>query len=188
MNNFTMVFVRKVKSKNKEYWILVHSVRKEKKMTQKTKYIGKTLPPKARLERLKKEFLVQLTKDKFKFLSKEDIKKIEKKKTEYVNEIKKLSSLEKEKRLKEFIIRYTYDSSKLSGIDVTLRQTSLILREGIMPKNFKNIRTAKELENHEKGIIAITKYKGVLNIRFMQKIHKILFAGVDDSIAGKLRS
>lgn len=183
-----MVFIRKVKSKNKEYWILVHSVRKGKKMTQRTKYIGKTLPPKARLEQLKKEFLVQLTKGKFKFLSEGDIEKIEKKKTEYINKIRKLSSLEKEKRLKEFIIRYTYDSSKLSGIDVTLRQTSLILKEGIIPKNFKNIRTAKELENHEKGIIAITKYKGVLNIRFMQKIHKILFEGVDDSIAGKLRS
>lgn len=188
MNNFIMVFTRKVRSKNKEYWILVHSIRKGKKMTQKTKYIGKALPPKARLERLKKEFLSELRKDKFKFLSDEDIQKIEKKKKDYIKETRKLGSLEKEKRLKEFIIRYTYDSSKLSGVDVTLRQTSLILREGIIPKDFKNIRTAKELENHEKGIIAITKYKGVLNIGFIKKIHKILFAGVDDSIAGKLRS
>ena len=183
-----MVFIRKIKSKNKEYWTFVHSIRKGKKMTQKTKYIGKTLPRKIRLEQLKKEFLSELTKNKFKFLSEEDTQKIEIKKTSYKDEIKKLSSLEKEKKLKEFIIRYTYDSSKLSGVDVTLRQTFLILKEGIIPKNFKNIRTAKELENHEKGIIAITKYKGVMNIIFLQKLHKILFAGVDDSIAGKLRS
>jgi len=188
MNNFIMVFIRKIKSKNKEYWTFVHSIRKGKKMTQKTKYIGKTLPRKIRLEQLKKEFLSELTKNKFKFLSEEDTQKIEIKKTSYKDEIKKLSSLEKEKKLKEFIIRYTYDSSKLSGVDVTLRQTFLILKEGIIPKNFKNIRTAKELENHEKGIIAITKYKGVMNIIFLQKLHKILFAGVDDSIAGKLRS
>ena len=183
-----MVFVRKVKSKGKGYWILVHSIRKGRKISQKTKYIGKILPPNARLEYLKKEFLLELSKDKFKFLSKEDVKAIEKKKAGYINETQKLSSLERDKRLKEFIIRYTYDSSKLSGIDVTLRQTSLILREGIIPQNFKNIRTAKELENHEKGIIAITTYKGVLNIRFLQKLHKILFLGVEDSIAGKLRS
>ena len=188
MTNSSMVFARKVKNKGKEYWILVHSIRKGKKIIQKTRYIGKALPPTARLEHLKKEFFSELSKNRFKFLSEEDIKSIEKKKTEYIYETKLLSPLEKDKRLKEFIIRYTYDSSKLSGADITLRQTYLILKEGIIPENFKNIKTAKELENHEKGIIAITTYKGVLNIRFLQKLHKILFLGVDDSIAGKLRN
>jgi len=183
-----MVFEKKIKVKNKEYWVLIHSIRKGKRITQKKKYIGKILPPKKRLERLKKEFLTELEKKKFKFLSKEEVQKIEKEKTNYQKELKKLSQLEKEKKLKEFIIRYTYDSSKLSGVTVTLRQTSLILKEGIIPKGFKNLKAAKELENHEKGIIAITKYKGVLNLRFIKKIHQILFLGVEDSIAGKLRN
>jgi len=183
-----MVFERKIKSKNKEYWILVHNIRKGKKILQKSKYLGKILPPKARLDRLKKEFLIELEKKKFKFFTKEDVEKIEDKKEVYKNELKKLSSLEKEKKLKEFIVRFTYDSSKLAGVKVTLRQTFLILREGIIPKGFKNLKTAKELENHEKGIIAIMKYNGGLNIRFMKNIHKILFLGVDDLIAGKLRS
>ena len=183
-----MVFERRVKSKNKEYWVLIHSIRKGKRVIQKSKYIGKILPPKARLERLKKEFLIELEKKKFKFFSKEDIEKIETKKNNYKNELKKLSSLEKEKKLKEFIIRFTYDSSKLSGVAITLRQTSLILKEGIIPKDFKNLRTTKELENHEKGILAITKYKGNFNIKFIKKIHKILFIGIEDSIAGKLRN
>ena len=73
-------------------------------------------------------------------------------------------------------------------MDITLRQTSLILKEGIMPKNIKNLKIVKELENHEKGFITITKHKGQLDIKFIKKIHKILFAGVDDSIAGKLRN
>ena len=183
-----MVFIRKIKSKNKEYWILVHPIRKGNKITQKSKYIGKELPSKERLERLKKEFLDDLEKKKFKYFSKEDVKKIEDKKKNYKNELKKLSSLEKENKMKEFIIRFTYDSSKLSGVAVTLRQTSLILREGIIPRAFKNLRTAKELENHERGIIAITKYKGSLNIKFIKKLHLILFSGIDDSIAGKLRN
>ncbi len=183
-----MVFKRKVKSKKKEYWVLIHSIRKGKKIIQKIKYIGKVLPPKKRLDQLKKEFLKELTGKKYKFFSAEDVEKIEKKKREYKKEIKKLRPLEKEEKLKEFIIRYTYDSSKLSGIDITLRQTFLILKEGIIPKGFKNLRTAKELENHEKGIIAITKYKGIFGINFIKKIHKILFFGVDNSIAGKLRS
>ena len=183
-----MVSVRKIKVKNNEYWILIHSVRKGKKIIQKKKYIGKSLPPKKRLEYLKKEFLKELSGERYKFFSKEDIEKIEQKKKDYYDELKKLSALEKDERLQEFIIRFTYDSSKLSGINVTLRQTSLILKEGIIPKNFKNLRTVKELENHEKGIIALTKYKGKMDLKFIKKLHKILFLGVEDSIAGKLRS
>lgn len=183
-----MVFEKKIKVKNKEYWVLIHSVRKGKKVIQKKKYIGKQLPPKNRLERLKKEFLKEISGEKYRFFSKEDLEKIEEKKKEYNQELKKLSQIEKQKKLNEFIIRYIYDSSKLSGLDVTLRQTFLILKEGIIPQNFKNLRIAKELGNHEKGFIAITKYKGKFDIKFIKRLHKILFSGIDDNISGKLRS
>ncbi len=183
-----MVFEKQIKVKGKEYWVLIHSIRKGKKVVQKKKYIGKFLPPKKRLEHLKKEFLKELAGEKYFFLSKEDVEKIERKKSNYNKELKKLGKLESEEKLREFIIRYTYDSSKLSGLDITLRQTFLILKEGIIPKGFKNLRTAREIENHEKGVIAITNYKGKFDIRFMKKIHRILFSGVDDDLAGKLRS
>lgn len=183
-----MVFERKVKSKNNEYWVLIHSIRKGKKIIQKSKYIGKSLPLKRRLDRLKKEFMIELEKGKFKYFSLEDVERIEEKKNNYKKEINRLSSLEREKKLKEFIIRFTYDSSKLSGVDVTFRQTYLILKEGIIPKNFKDLKKTRELENHEKGIIAITQYKRSFDIKFLKKIHSILFFGVEDSIAGKLRS
>ena len=182
-----MVILRKVKSRNKEYWVLVHSVRKGKKIIQRNKYIGKKLPPKERLEYLKKEFIKEIKGERYKYLSSEDIENIEGKKEEYNKEIGKLSKFEKNKRLGEFIVRYTYDSSKLSGLDVTLRQTYLILEKRIVPKGFKNLVVVRELENHEKCIIAITKYKGKLDIKFIKKIHNILFARIDDSIAGKLR-
>lgn len=183
-----MVYIEKFKSKGKEYYKLVHTIRKGKKITHRSKYLGKTIPSKERLEYLKKEFLKEILSQKYKYLSSEDVEKIENKKIKYKKELKRLSPLEKEKSLKEFIIRFTYDSSKLAGVAVTLRQTSLILKEGIMPKNLKNLRTVKELENHEKGVLAITKYKGKLDIMFIKKLHKILFAGIDDSIAGKLRN
>jgi len=183
-----MVSVRRIEVKGKNYWILIHSVRKGKKITQKKKYIGKTLPPKERLEQLKKEFLKELSGERYKFLSKENIEKIENKRANYKNELKKLSKNEKQNKLKEFAIRYTYDSSKISGLNITLRQTFLILKEGIIPKDFKNLRVAKALENHEKGFLLLTKYKGKLDIKFIKKLHKILFSGIDDEIAGNLRS
>ena len=180
-----MVYAEKIKVKGKTYFKLVHTIRKGNKVLHKSRYLGKQLPSKARLEQLKAEFLRNLHTGKY--FSEDEIREIEKVKSDYSREIKSLSALEKENRLKEFIIRFTYDSSKLSGVAVTLRQTSLILKEGIIPKDIKNLRTVKELENHEKGIIAITKYKGTLNLNFIKKLHLILFSGIDNTIAGKLR-
>ncbi|MBU2477048.1 Fic family protein [Candidatus Micrarchaeota archaeon] len=179
-----MVFIRK----DKGYYLLVHSIRKGKKVLKKTKYIGKQLPSKERLEQLKKEFLKEIKGEKYKYFSKEEVEKIEEKKTAYSKETKKLTKLEKDKHFSNFMIRFTYDSSKLAGVDVTLRQTYLILKDGIIPKGFKNLKTVKELENHEKGVVAITKHKGKLDLKFIKKLHKILLSGVDDKIAGKLRS
>ena len=183
-----MVYIEKVRIKGKVYYKLVHTIRKGKKITHKTKYIGKSLPPKARLKQLEEEFLKEIAGQKYRYLSLEDIEKIENRKVEYKREIKKLSPLENEKNLKEFMIRFTYDSSKLAGVPITLRQTSLILKEGIIPKNIKNLKDVKELENHEKGFLIITKYKGKLDIKFIKKLHKVLFTGVNDEIAGKLRN
>lgn len=183
-----MVFVERYVSKGNAYYRLVHSIRKKGKVSHIKRQIGRVLPPKARLERLKKEFLRELESGKYKYLSQKETEAIESKRESYRKEAKILSPLEKEKKLKEFIIRFTYDSSKLSGADITLRQTYLILKEGIMPKDIHNLRTAKELENHEKGILAITNYKGSLSIHFIKKLHRILFSGVDDAISGKLRS
>ncbi len=183
-----MVYVEKFEVGGNFYYKLVHSLRKGKKITHRTKYLGKNLPGKEELKQMEEEFLTELRAERHKYLSREDVEKIEHKKGRYNEEIDKLSPLEEEERLREFVIRFTYDSSKLSGVRVTLRQTSLILREGIIPHGFKNLRTVKELENHEKGIMIITKYKGALDGQFIKKLHKILFTGVDDTIAGKLRN
>ncbi len=183
-----MVYIEKFNVKGKDYYRLVHNIRKGKKIIHKTKYLGKALPSKERLKQLEKEFLNEINGQRYKYLSKEDVEKIEKKKLDSKNDIKKLSISEKEKKLKEFIIRFTYDSSKLAGVPVTLRQTFLILREGVIPENIKNLKNVKELENHEKGFIMITKYKGRFDVKFLKKLHQILFIGIDEEIAGKLRS
>ncbi len=183
-----MATLRKIKVSGKEYWVLIHSIRDGGRIKQKKKYIGKTIPPKRELEKIRKEFLEEIKQKGTKYFSCEELEKIEDKKLKYIREIGKLSEGEREKNLEEFMIRYTYDSSKLSGVDVTLRQTFLILHEGIIPKEFKNLRTAKEIENHEEGFMMITKYRGVFDLNFIKKLHRILMHGVDNEIAGKLRS
>src|SRR4030042_413135 len=98
-----MVTEKQINVKGKKYWILIHSVRKGKKVIQKKKYIGKELPPKQRLEYLKREFLKELSGEKYKYISKEDLEKIEEKKEKYKQELRNLSDSEKQNRLDEFI-------------------------------------------------------------------------------------
>ena len=178
-----MAFIRKIN----DYYVLAHSVRKGSRVVQKTKYLGKKIPPKKRLNQLEKELMQEIAGKKYAYLSARDVSIIESKKKEYSKEIDALNLFEKKAHFEQFMIRYTYDSSKLSGVNVTLRQTYLVLKDGIIPKDFKNLRTVKELENHERGVVAVTQYKGKLDARFIKKLHKILFSGVDDSIAGKMR-
>ncbi len=183
-----MVYIERKTIKGKEFYYLVHTLREGENIVHKRKYVGVVLPPKEELEKIKIEFLEELKRGKkYSYLSSEEVEKIEKKKEKSIQEIKSLSSLEKEKRLKDFIVRFTYDSSKLSGVDITLRQTFLILKENVIPKDVRLTKTIKELENHEKGILVITKYKGAFSFNFIKKLHKILLSGIDDSIAGKTR-
>jgi Fic family protein len=183
-----MVTIERNTVKNKQYYRLVHTIRKGKKTTHKTKYIGKILPTKKVLDKMKEELLREIKEGKYTYLSQVDVERIENKRKAYQSHINKLSITEKDKQLQEFMIRFTYDSSKLAGVNITLRQTSLILKDGIVPKDFKDLKAIKEVENHKKGIVAITAYKGKLDIFFLKKLHKILFLGVDDTIAGTLRS
>jgi Fic family protein len=183
-----MVHIEKFKTKDKEYYRLVQNIRDGKKVLHKRKYIGDKLPSKSKLMMLKENFLEEIGKSGTTYFSKETLEKINKKKEEYIKELKKLNPLEQEKKLEEFMIRYTYDSSKLSGLDITLRQTFLILKEGIIPSGFKNLRIAKEVENQERGFMFIINYKGTFDLRFIKNLHKLLMSGVKDEISGKLRS
>lgn len=183
-----MTHVEKFKLKGKEYFRLVHNTKVNGKVVHKTKYLGSEIPSTEKLKLIEEEFMKEINKEGTKYFSQEELNKIESKKLSYVRELRKLSPIEKKNKLEEFMIRYTYDSSKLSGVEVTLRQTFLILKEGIIPNEFKNLRIAKEIENHENGFMMITKYKYAFNLRFIKKLHELLMKGVNDEIAGKLRS
>lgn len=183
-----MVYVENFKLKGKDYYRLVHNIRSGDRIIHKTKYLGKKVPSKDKLAIVEREFLKEIGKQGTRYFSQKELEDIEKRKENYVRELKKLSSIEKKKKIEEFMIRYTYDSSKLSGVDITLRQTFLILKEGIIPQEFKNLRIAKEIENHEQGFMMITKYRGTFDLNFIGRLHKVLMNGVNNEIAGKLRS
>lgn len=119
-------------------------------------------------------------------LTKQDIKKIENIKERHNKKFKKLSESVREKFIKNFLIKFTYNTNRIEGSTLTLKDTSLILKDKLAPKG-ASTKEVKEAENHEKAFDFMYHYKGDIDLKFILKLHKILLGGIDDEIAGKLR-
>ena len=57
-----MVYIEKFKLKGNNYYRLVHNIRSGDKIIHKTKYLGKEVPPKEKLNKIEQEFLKEINK------------------------------------------------------------------------------------------------------------------------------
>ncbi|MFH1439062.1 MAG: Fic family protein [Candidatus Woesearchaeota archaeon] len=119
-------------------------------------------------------------------LTEKDIKNIDKIKRQYNKNYKKLPKTAKEKFLVNFLTKFTYNTNKIEGSTLSLRDTSLILNDKIAPKGAL-MKEVKEVENHKKAFDYMYNYKDELSEGFILELHKILMNGIDDEIAGKIR-
>ena len=165
-----MVFIRTKKIGKYRYKYLVKTVYKGGKPKQEViKYLGKE----------------DLTKIKPN-LSKKDIKRLNQTKKNFLKEKKRIPRLSFDKNLNNFLIKYTYNTNAIEGSTLTLRETSLILKDKIAPQG-KGLKEIKEAENHAEAFEFMYGYKGELGKKFILKLHKILMTGVKDEFAGKIR-
>ncbi|ODS42289.1 MAG: hypothetical protein MSIBF_02865 [Candidatus Altiarchaeales archaeon IMC4] len=180
-----MAYLRKVKIKGKEYWYLFQTVREGDKFKKKSKYLGKKLPEKKELERIKREFLEELITTKSKYLSGEDVKRIEAVRETFKEEYSEFSKTEKEKYIRGFLIKFTYDTNAIEGSTLSYKDTAHVL-EGIAPKG-KTINEVLEAKNMEVCFNMILNHKGDITVNFILKLHRTLVSGIDEEIAGTIR-
>lgn len=172
-----MVFIRKKKVKGKGYYYLVRSVRTGDKVRKIERYLGKKKPTREQLEM----FNVSVSES----LQEKEIQKLEKIKQSFNKDYKQFSKIAKEKFIKGFSIKFTYNTNRIEGSTLTLRETRLILADKIMPKG-KTAVEVKEAENHLKAFNHMLKDKGDLNKELALELHKILLMDIDEN-AGKIR-
>ena len=122
-----MVFIRTKKIGKHRYKYLVKTVYKDGKPRQEV------------IDYLGKEDLTKIKPN----LSKEFIKEINNLKNNFLKEKKKIPRLTFDKNLKNFLIKYTYNTNAIEGSTLTLRETSLILKDKITPKG-KSLKEIKE--------------------------------------------
>jgi len=88
--------------------------------------------------------------------------------------------------MKDFLVKFTYNTNAIEGNTLTLKETGLVLRDGITPKG-KKIKEIQEAKNMEKCFEYMLNYKKDICLSFILELHKILMTDIDNEIAGKIR-
>ncbi len=173
-----MVSISKKNIEGKTYYYLEHSYRKNGKVDKKTKYLGKNIPK--NIEELKEEFLLKIYQE-FWFEKFDTIKE------KFNKEKKKIPISAKQKQLENFTIKFTYNTNKIEGSTLTLRETALLLEKGITPAR-RSIEDVKETEKHQKVFYEMLSYQKEVSLTTLLYWHKKLFEETKKQEAGKIRN
>ena len=86
-------------------------------------------------------------------------------------------------------IEFTYNSNAIEGNTLSLRETQLVLQEGITVRG-KSLREHLEARNHPEAITYMEKLAQKRSIieDDILTVHKLLMRGIDDQNAGKYRT
>lgn len=109
-----MVTVKKRVIGGGTYYYLEHSVRINGKVEKKETYLGKAVPK--RIEEIKKDFLASIYGEKW-FRTFDNIRR------NFAKERSLMPKSAREEELKKFSIRFTYDTQRIEGSALTLRDS-----------------------------------------------------------------
>jgi len=173
-----MANVRTVNKGTKKYYYLEHTIRTKGGFSNKRLYLGNALPK--TIGEIKEKFLYDL----FEGLYGKELEAIK----EFWNkEYRNYPASAKEKYIESFMIKFTYNTSKIEGSTLTLKETADLLQEQITPKN-KALKFVREAEAHKTIFYQMLENKNKLDLATILYWHKELFKEADPEIAGKIRA
>ncbi len=172
------MIIKKKQIGNQIYYYLEHSFREGNKVKKIDRYLGKEIPK--NIEKIKNEFIFDIYKEKWFTIFKEI-------KNNYSKEEKLMPQSAQEKETENFMIKFTYDTQRIEGSKLSLKDTANLLEKGITPKE-KPIRDIKEAENHKKVFYEMLNYEKDLSLGLVIHWHRKLFEDTKKDIAGKIRN
>ncbi|MCK5149422.1 Fic family protein [Candidatus Pacearchaeota archaeon] len=173
-----MVEIKEIIRGKKKYYYLSHSYRKGKSVKKKETYLGETIPKD--LEKIKKKFMREFYSERF-------LKDINKIRDNFNSEYKRMPRLAREKEKKTFAIKFTYNTQRIEGSTLTLRETENLIDKGITPSK-KSIVDVKEAEAHRDLFFEMFDYEKDLSLSAVLFWHKKLLENTKKEIAGKTRN
>ena|SRR3972149_3602298 len=173
-----MATIRKRKIGSKEYFYLEHTMKVGKKVEKKELYLGSKIPKD--IEKIKADFLDRIYQEKW-------FSKIDKIKRNFSEDFRRMPNEIKEKYLENFMIKFTYNTNRIEGGSLTLRETANLLKEGITPRE-KPIEDVKEAEAHKKVFYIMLEHESDLNLETVLNWHRLLFENTKPNVAGRIRN
>ena len=172
-----MVTVRKKTARGGAYFYLEHSIRRGKSVEKKELYLGTRIPKD--LEEIKRKFLGEIYRERWHSI-------LNRIKDGYKKERNRMPKSALEKELGAFTVRFTYDTQRIEGSRLTLRETANLLEMGVTPQG-KPIQDVLEAEAHRQVFHEMLASKKDLSRSSILYWHKKLFERSKQDIAGRIR-
>ena len=172
-----MARVKKKRIGGSTYYYLEHSMREGGRVRKREVYLGKKVPK--NLEEMKEKLRAQIYRERWHPL-------LDRIRDSYSREARQMPRSAKEKELDTFAIRFTYDTQRIEGSTLSLRETATLLERGIAPKD-RPVGDIREAEAHKRLFYEMLKYEKDLSLNVILEWHKKLFGETKPDIAGRIR-
>lgn len=189
-----MVYLEKIERGDKTYYYITKNFRViDKKWKKIRKYVGDKPPSKEQIkkaigeiekEALKKGLMKPVSEHNY--LSDGEAEKLQDLKEVFNKWYGKLNAIERGKYEEDFIVRFTYNSNAIEGNRLSLRETSMILTENIIPAG-STPNDYNEAINSEDCYEFMKGYRGEFNQKFLLKVHELLTKNTNCKIIGGYR-
>ncbi|MEA3557994.1 MAG: Fic family protein [Candidatus Thermoplasmatota archaeon] len=172
-----MVTLRERKRNGITYYYLEHSFRKGGRVEKRERYLGNSIPDD--IDVIKNGLIHDIYRERW-F---EDIDLIGE---NYKGRVASLPPSALEKAVSDFTIRFTYNTNRIEGSTLTLRETGELLGNGISPGS-RPMTDIREAEAHRDTFLEMLESKKDLSMQTLLYFHRELLKQTKKDIAGKLR-
>src|SRR5690554_215546 len=107
-----------------------------------------------------------------------------------LDQLRPLEADHLQKLMEYYKVEYTFDSNRIEGNTLSLKETALIIEKGMTIRG-KSVREHFETINHAEAVDLLNdfvKNKSAFNERLLLQIHALVLRGVDKSNGGIYRS
>ncbi len=186
-----MSYIEKIKQGNKEYYYLTKNIRISLSKWKKVRvFIGDKKPSKEELskyaKRIEDKARLFRNRSNYLYLSEHDSETLQDLKESYATWLKHTPKGVRDNMGDDFVIRFTYNSNAIEGNRLTLRQTSMILKDKVIPSGIR-AEDYNEAINGRECLEFIKGYRDDLSIKFIEKINGILTKNTGVVYGGRIR-
>lgn len=178
-----MAYIEKQRHGNHDYYYLVRSVRLEGGKVKKVRvFLGRKVPQHGKLQELFRKLEGKLPK-KYRpvWLPAETAERLD----DLRGSAAKFYELPAEQQ-GDFLVRFTYNTNAIEGNPLTLRQTALILNDGIAPQGSR-AQDVVEVYNGKDAWLFAKGHRSQLNAAFLRKLQYEVTKNTKCRLQGKFR-